>query len=137
MGHKYDEFFRLLTDAHVVLARAVREAEALGLKSTLEEVKGFYSGTVKVANNVMTKIESDHIAALLDKDGAPSLSSPVKDVPYKSARLTMAQSDTRIPMTPSLMFMHITHERTCDDTGTTAAEGLTDPAPDPGCGPTD
>lgn len=142
MSHKYDEFYRLLVDAHVTMARAVREAEKLGLGKTLAEVKDLYNGQVKVANNVMTKIESDHIAGLLDADKAPSLSSPVKDVPYKSARLTMAQSDTRIPMTPHFMYMHINEERNCHhvapaDTTPAAGEGLADPAPDPGCGPTD
>lgn len=137
--HKYDEFFRLLSDAQVVTARAVREAEALGLKTTLDEVESLRAGLVKIANNVMTKIESDHIASIIDRDNAPSLSSAVKDVPYKSARLTMAQSSTAIPMTPHFMYMHITEERNCHAPADppAATEGFAEPPADPGSCPTD
>lgn len=66
MSHKYDEFFRNLSDAAVVVAVAVREAERLGLKRTLDDVKDMYNGLVEIKNNVMTKIEAEHAAAMLD-----------------------------------------------------------------------
>lgn len=66
MSHKYDEFFRNLSDAAVVMAVAVREAERLGLKRTLDDVKDMYNGLTEIKNNVMTKIEAEHAAAMLD-----------------------------------------------------------------------
>lgn len=66
MSHKYDEFFRNLSDAAVVTAVAVREAERLGLKRTLADVQDLYHGLVEIKNNVMTKIEAEHAAAMLD-----------------------------------------------------------------------
>jgi len=139
MGHKYDEFYRLLVDAHVVTARAVREAEALGLKSTLDEVENLRAGLVKVANNVMTKIESDHIAGIIDRSGAPNLTSAVPNVQYRSVRADIARQQTHYGVTPQLMYTIITEERQCHDSSSTpaTAEGLACPAPDPGCGPTE
>jgi hypothetical protein len=133
MAHKYDEFFRLLVDAHVVTGRAVREAEALGLKSTLDEIKDLYNGLVKISNNVMTKIESDHIAKLIDNSGAPPLTS----APAK--RKFGQDAWPQAAMTPQFMYLQINEERNCNDPTDppAAAEGFTCPAPDPASGPTE
>lgn len=140
--HKYDEFYRLLVDAHVVTARAVREAEALGLSATLDEITNLYNGVVKIANNVMTKIEADHIATLIDNDNAPSLASAVTTTPYRSAKTAVAQSNSAVPMTPHFMYMQIDEERhhhhghTDPTDCSAAASGPSEAAADPGCDPT-
>lgn len=67
MGHKYDEFYRLLIDSQVVQARAIREAEALGLSKALTKLKACHAETVGVANTVMTKIEAAHVADMLER----------------------------------------------------------------------
>jgi DNA helicase IV len=67
MAHKYDPFYRLLCDAKVVQAQAIREAEALGLTTTLEELQHCHAVLTKIANNVMTKIEAAHIETLMEK----------------------------------------------------------------------
>jgi hypothetical protein len=139
MAHKYDEFYRLLVDAHVVTARAVREAEALGLKSTLDEVENLRAGLVKVANNVMTKIESDHIAGIIDRSGAPNLTSAVPNVQYRSVRADIARQQTHYGVTPQLMYTIITEERNCHapTDPPAAAEGYSEAPADPGSCPTE
>jgi hypothetical protein len=67
MAHKYDEFYRNLCDAKVVVSTATREAERLGLSTTLDELKDCYGVLHKIANNVITKIEAEHVAGLLER----------------------------------------------------------------------
>lgn len=67
MAHKYDEFYRNLCDAKVVTATSIREAERLGLTTTLDELKHCYGVMSKIANNVMAKIESAHVADLMER----------------------------------------------------------------------
>lgn len=76
MSHKYDPLFRLLADAKVVTAQVVRECEALGLTTTTEEVKHVHGVLAKIANNVMTKIESAHVADLMEQ-AQPERRQPV------------------------------------------------------------
>jgi hypothetical protein len=67
MGHKYDEFYRNLCDAKVVTSTAIREAERLGLSTTLDELKDCYGVLHKITNNVITKIEAEHVAGLIER----------------------------------------------------------------------
>ncbi len=134
MAHRYDEFYRLLVDAHVVTARAVREAEKLGLSATLDEIKDLYNGLVKISGNVMTKIEADHIAGLIDNSGAPPLTSAPPPKQQMGERAW-----PQAAMTPQFMYLHINQERECRDTSDppAAAEGHSEPPADPGSCPTD
>lgn len=66
MGHRYDEFHRLLSDQIVVQERTIREAERLGLRRTLLELKSIQRDTREINSNVLTKIEGAHASAMLE-----------------------------------------------------------------------
>lgn len=132
--HKYDEFYRLLCDAKVVTARAVREAEALGLSATLDEITDLYNGLGKIANNVMAKIEADHIALLIDNSGAP----PLTAAPGKRAAVHPQFNYLHVT-TPAMMYTHVHEERQHHATTdcSTAADGPAETPADPGSCSTD
>lgn len=142
--HKYDEFYRLLCDAKVVTARAVREAEALGLKGTLDEITDLYNGLGKIANNVMAKIEADHIASLIDNSGAPPLTAaPGKrkmgDDSWQRAAVHPQFNYLHVT-TPAMMYTHVHEERHHHHASTdcsTQADGPAETPADPGSCPTD
>lgn len=62
MSHKYDEFYRMLSDQLVVSNRTIREAERLGLSTTLTKLKDAHYTVFRISGDVLTKIEASHIS---------------------------------------------------------------------------
>lgn len=70
MAHKYDELQRLLSDQLVVMARTLREAETLGVPTTVSRLKEMLTGTNRMLDTVNTRIEAAHVDTLMERDNA-------------------------------------------------------------------
>lgn len=60
----YDAFYRRMSDLAVMIGQAERHAEALGFNNSAIKLQDMRASVNKIASNVMTKIEAEHIARM-------------------------------------------------------------------------
>jgi hypothetical protein len=69
--NKLDPFYAQLTALSVQISETERMAESLGLGNSVEKLKDARAMVNSMANKVMTKIEAEHVAGLMNRDQMP------------------------------------------------------------------
>lgn len=69
--NKLEPFFKQLAALAVQISETERMAESLGLNNSAEKLKDARAMVNSMANKVMTKIEAEHVAGLMERDKMP------------------------------------------------------------------
>lgn len=60
----YDAFYRRMCDLAVMIGQAERHAESMGFNNSAIKLQDMRASVNKIASNVMTKIEAEHISRM-------------------------------------------------------------------------